>query len=168
MLKTRVVVLSAMLLMLVFSMPVRAELPGQPHIINNLPQCIEITKFSFQPVYSQYSTKLKTDVSFRNTGNQAIEAYRFGFVYYNYFDEKTYSFGGYGLNRVKPQGSYNASWESLSGTDALTGFVWIDSLRLADGTVIKADTSEVARIISETIKEPISAEALSTVRDNEK
>lgn len=39
---------------------------------------------------------------------------------------------------------------------------------MADGTVIKADTSEVAKIISETIKEPISAEALSNIRDNEK
>lgn len=160
------IVLSTALLMMVFSIPVYAGLPAQPHIINNFLQCVEITKFSFRPVDSQYSTRLRTNVTLRNVGSQAIEAYRLGFIYYDYFGEETYSSGGYNINSIKPRDLDNSSWESASGTDALTGFVWVDRLRLADGTVIKADTSEVAQIISGTIKEPISAETLGSIRHN--
>lgn len=156
--KRAVLVLACLLMVVCVPLqPAKATLPARTHVVNNLEDYLVIDKYSFTS-----GTDVTAFATVKNVGQQAIEAYSLGFVFFDYFNEKCEAFSGYSSTRVAPGRTESGSWKrSYVSGSPLTGFVWVQAIRLSDDTVLLANTDEVAGRISEVIQAPVSPEDMT-------
>lgn len=155
------VLLFLLLLLVGFSTVTYAELSERPKIINNVPELLKIQNFTFN--ISSYDDSITYRVKVKNNTDQAIEAYMITFVVFDYFNERCTGTNGISHTRISQGGTATGGWESsdYSAWQGLTGFAFISDIRLGDGTVIKANTDEVAKKISGILGNPVDSDDLT-------
>ena len=129
-------------------------------IINNCP-FIELSGFSFENRYESPRNGLHTDLSWKNTGNSAIIAFEVVIIMYDPFN-RAIPTGG----RWLIPGTDSANWAPLlpghTGKDGLidystqfvyTGFVYVRSARLSDGSIWTSDQKVVEAAIRAKLPE---------------
>ena len=155
-----------LVLMLVFSVEVSASLQEKSEIINNVPKLLKIEEFSFS--IDSYDDEITYSITLKNNTDQAIEAYEVAFVVFDYFNERCTGLTGVSHTKIKTGGSDSGSWSNsdYSAWQGLTGFAYISKMRLEDGTVVRADTKEVASKMSEILGDTVNSEELIKEKQN--
>ena len=153
-------ILLSLLILIGLSTILHAELSERPKIINNVPELLQIQNFDFS--IDSYDDKITYDVKLKNNTDQTIEAYMISFVVFDYFNERCTGMNGISHTAIPQGGTTTGRWESsdYSAWQGLTGFTYISDIRLGDGTVIKANTDEVAKRISDVLGNPVGSEDL--------
>ena len=137
-----------------------ADLSERPKIINNVPELLQIENFDFS--IDSYDDKITYRVKVKNNTDQTIEAYMISFVVFDYFNERCTGTNGISHTAITQGDTATGGWESsdYSAWQGLTGFAYISDIRLEDGTVVKANTDEVAKRISDVLGNPVESEDL--------
>ena len=144
-----------------------AELPTQPRIINNMVDMLRVDKFSFAPD----GDSIVTWITVSNVSGQAVEGVQLGCAFADYFDESWSVYRGFSAGafsamlakavRLAPKSSTTFNWRFDHYLNPpLTGYVWVDRLRLADGSILRADLEDVAARIAEVSGLPITSDCL--------
>ena len=104
-----------------------------------------------------YSTKFNTkadktrvhhEVKYQNSAKLEVKSARFGILECNGYDERIDGFGGYTLEESSPGEKDSAEFINEAPHAAFfkrygTGYIWVDSVRFADGTIWKADRAQL-------------------------
>lgn len=153
-------ILLSLLLFVGLSTVSTAELAERPKIINNVPELLKIQDFNFS---IDYDEEVTYEVTVKNNTDQPIEAYMISFVVFDYFNERCTGANGISHTVIPRGNTTTGDWTSsdYSAWQGLTGFAFISDIRLGDGTVIKANTDEVAKKISEVLGNPVDSEDLT-------
>ena len=144
-----------------------AELPTQPRIINNMVDMLRVDKFSFAPD----GDSIVTWITVSNVSGQAVEGVQLGCAFADYFDESWSVYRGFSAGafsamlakavRLAPKSSTTFNWRFDHYLNPpLTGYVWVDRLRLADGSILRADLEDVAARIAQASGLPITSDCL--------
>ena len=144
-----------------------AELPTQARVIDNMSGMLRVDKFSF----GSDSNSIIVWVTVTNTSDQAIEGIQLGCAFTDYFDENLtvyygFSAGAYSALLAKaiklaPKSSTTFNWRfDHFSNPPLTGYVWVDRLRLADGSICRADSEDVAARIATLSGLPVTSSHL--------
>jgi hypothetical protein len=120
-------------------------------IINNAPEGIELSAFSFGNEYSRSSFRDVTRLKWKNVGQKPITAFEVIIRYYDPFNRPMNDGGrwmitGHDSANWTPLGSGETSGDGLIGfrsSEALTAMVYVRAIRFADGTVWTSNLSEV-------------------------
>jgi len=155
-----------LVLMLVFSIEVSASLQEKFEIINNVPKLLKIEEFSFS--IDSYDDEITYSINLKNNTDQTIEAYGIAFVVFDYFNERCTGLTGVSHTKIKSGGSDSGRWSNsdYSAWQGLTGFAFISKMRLEDGTVVRADTKEIASKMSEILGDTVNSEELIKEKQN--
>jgi hypothetical protein len=121
------------------------------YAINNSP-FLELSDFRFENKHQNYSTRLITELRWKNIGDKPIIAFEIVVVYFDPFNERIRTAGGVWL----VTGRDSADWRALPPGGAssdglighrqhpvLTAFAYVRAVRHADGTVWRFDLNVV-------------------------
>lgn len=140
------------------SIPIIAKLDPVVHIVNNVPELLEIQDFSFK--IDSYDDEYQFKVTVKNNSSQKIEAYGISFLVFDYFNERNGGLTGVSHSAIDSGGTSSGTWtdKDYSAWAGLTAFAFVSKIRLDDGTVVKASSTKVAEEISRILGEQIDAE----------
>lgn len=122
-------------------------------IINNAPEALRLSGFSFGNEYNRNEFRLITNLSWTNSGAKPITAFEVVVLYYDPFN-RPMTEGG----RWLVTGHDSANWNPLNpgetaqdgtigfrSSEAMTAIVYVRAVRFADGTVWNSNQAEVAQ-----------------------
>ena len=128
-----------------------AASPGGPVVLDTMPDRVQLSDFVFGNVWAgPDGPMVSVSVSLANVGDASIVAVRLGIVLLDYFDDiivdQTVSIIGPSL----PGSTVRVSEDvpALNRHRPLTGFIWVDAVRLGDGRLITVRREDVERMMA--------------------
>lgn len=125
---------------------------GGPIVLDTMPDRVQLSNFVFGNVWEgPDGPMVSVSVSLANVGDASIVAVRLGIVLLGYFDDiivdQTVSIIGPSL----PGSTLRVSEDvpALNRRRPLTGFIWVDAVRLSDGRLITVRREDVERMMME-------------------
>jgi hypothetical protein len=109
-------------------------------------------KAAFEPEsrasYNTHSDQIRHSVLYKNTSEKEIVALQIGLASFNAFNVFMDSFSGWSLTTVSVNGQEGGEWAqrpyaAFSFKKYGTGVAYVKAVRFADGTIWRADMSEV-------------------------
>ena len=127
---------------------------GGPVVLDTMPDRVRLCDFVFGNVWEgPDGPMVSVSVSLANVGDTSIVAVRLGIVLLDYFDDiivdQTVSIIGPSL----PGSTLRVSEDvpALNRRRPLTGFIWVDAVRLSDGRLITVRREDVERMMGERL-----------------
>lgn len=133
--------------------PATASLGG-PIVLDTMPDRARLADFVFGNVWEgPDGPMVNVSVSLANAGDAPIAAVRLGVVLLDYFDDiivdQTVSI--IGLSSPGSAMRISQDVPALNRRRPLTGFIWVDAVRLSDGRLIKIRREDVDRMMDERL-----------------
>ncbi len=130
--------------------PATASLGG-PIVLDAMPDRVRLSDFVFGNVWEgPDGPMVSVSVSLANAGDASIVAIRLGLALLDYFDDiivdQTISIIGAGLPGSTACVSEDVP--ALNRRRPLTGFIWVDAVRLSDGRLITVRREDVERMMA--------------------
>ena len=131
----------------------------QAVVINNAPQFIQLSDFSFRNTYSQSRFRLNTDLAWKNVSSKPIVAFEVVMLRYDPFN-RPLSSGGRWLITGRNSGDWSPLMPGQSSNDGMVGFdaepvltsiVYVRAIRFADGDVWMFDRASVEKQIRQKL-----------------
>lgn len=111
----------------------------------NAPVKITSYKAEFAEGNRYVDRGIEHSVKYKNTGSKRIEAIEFGLLAFDVWNEYLDKTMGISIKANDPGDSEKGTWTSstYASFSFLTGLAYVSKIRYSDGTIWKADTSEI-------------------------
>lgn len=127
-----------------------ANFPDRRALILNVSPHIEVMGFRFGNSYSERRTRFQQSATWRNIGQQPVVAFEMVVMNFDAFDERMIG------TRWTVTGTNSADWRplqpgaiandgtlSLRSEEVFTAIIYVRAVRLADGTIWRANMAQV-------------------------
>jgi len=109
---------------------------------------LKVLNYTAEFDVAEKKARVEHEIKYQNISAAAIVSARFGILEYNGYGERLDSFCGYTLEDSSKGEKDSATFINIAEhasffEDFGTGYVWVDAVRNADGTLWKADRSQL-------------------------
>jgi len=154
--KTIAVFFAILALLLSVAVPGVGALPVRYVVLDTMAGLASITDFALGRVWEGRTGPVVTATAiFTNTGDMPIEAVRLGIVICDYFDEVFANYKVSLLGEIQP-GATDSLKQDVplnARRTPLTGFIWVDAVRLSDRRLLTVPSELVDQMIDAHLAE---------------